>query len=83
MMDSYKHGDGSVGGSRLVYGVFYILEKGLDVLNCLSVFLLLYCLGLGSFLLVLLDLVFLSGWCVGHLLDWNLLGSDDRGSCGY
>ena len=60
MVDSYKHGNGSVGGSLLVYGILYVLEKGLDVLNCLSVLLLLDCLGLGSFLLLLLDLVFLS-----------------------
>ena len=77
MLDNYKHGNGSVGGSRLVYGVLYVLEEGLDVLNCLPVLLLLDCLGLGSFILLLLDLVFLSGWGVGHLLNWNLLGSDN------
>lgn len=77
MLDNYKHGNESVGGSRFVYGVLYVLEKGLYVLNCLPVLLLLDCLGLGSFILLFLDLVFLSGRGVGHLLSWNLLEIDD------
>ena len=77
MLDNYKHGNESVGGSRFVYGVLYVLEKGLYVLNCLPVLLLLDCLSLGSFILLFLDLVFLSGRGVGHLLSWNLLEIDD------